>query len=191
MKRFLKTQFTVAAVLAGALALGTGCKSDQSATRGTEPTPASDTTGTGMDSTGTGTDTSGSGTTTTPPPSSGGSGYDTGSTTPDSQQMPPSDSSSGGSGMPEDSTTPPPSDDSVTPGTGGSGTSESEPGVHDGEMTEPGTGGSGSMSPDSTMPEDGSLPNDSTLDPSAPQGTTNTPVPDSTGTLSPNSGTTR
>src|SRR5690606_15623386 len=55
MKKFLKTQLTVAAVLAGALALGTGCKSDQSATRGTEPTPASDST-MPTDSSGTGTD---------------------------------------------------------------------------------------------------------------------------------------
>ena len=183
MKSFLKKQLTVAAVLVGALALGTGCKSDQSATRGTETTPAADST---TDTTGTGTDSTGTGTTTTPPPSSGGSGYDTGGTTPDSQQMPPSDMDTGGSGMPDDPNLPPSDDGSLQPGT-----SEGEPGVHDGEMTEPGTGGSGTSPDDNDIPDDSSLPNDSTLDPNAPKGNMNTPVPDSTGTRSPNNGTTR
>jgi hypothetical protein len=176
MKKFLKTQLTVAAVLAGALALGTGCKSDHSATRGDDQMPATDTTGTGTDTTGTGT-------TTTPPPSSGGSGFDTSGTSPDNT-LPPADSS----GTTDESAMPP----STEPGTGGAGTSEAEPGVHDGEMTEPGTGGSGLDPADGTLPDD-SLPNDSKLDPNGAnmKGDMTTPTPDSTGTLAPNNATTR
>ncbi|MBJ6760339.1 hypothetical protein JGU66_06160 [Myxococcaceae bacterium JPH2] len=184
MTKFFKTQLTVASLLVGALALGTGCKTNKSAERGTEPMPpATDYTGTdqgpGQAPTETG----------TPPPSSGGSGYE------QPNPPPPPDTS----GMGNEPVTQPPS--SLPPDSGGSGansTGESEPGVHHGDMNSPSTGGSGQdMNPppssgDTTMPpnsggsgSDMNTPPASncagqgTMDPYAPN-TNNPPPKDST-----------